>query len=308
MEYDLIVVGGGPAGLSAGIYGVRSGLKTLVIDKTMAGGLAGEAPWIENYPGIDSVKGLELVEKLKAHAAKYVDIKESEPVKDIKIGKDFLVRTEKGEYTAKAVIISTGTTHRKLGVKGEDKFFGKGVSYCATCDGFLFKGKKVAVVGGGNSAAMDAIYLDSLGCKVTLVHRRDELRAEDYLQKRLAGKVNIRLNSVVEEITGDELVKGVRIHDMKERTKKDLGVAGVFVSVGEDPNNELAAKIGVSLDEEGYIKTDKTQRTNIPRVYAAGDVTGGVKQVVVACSEGAIAALSAFEDLRSPYWAKKMIL
>ncbi len=306
MDYELIIVGGGPAGLSAGIYGIRSGLRTLVLDKVMAGGLAGEAPMVENYPGIDSVKGLELVEKLKAHAAKYVDIKEFELVTDIAVGKDFLVRTEKGEYPAKALILATGTTHRKLGVKGEDKFSGKGVSYCATCDGFLFKGKKVAVVGGGNSAVLDAIYLDSVGCKVTLIHRRGELRAEDYLQKRLAGKVGLCLNSVVEEIMGDNFVKGIRIQDTKEKTKKDLEVAGVFVSVGEDPNTELAAKIGVSLDEEGYIKTNKTQRTNIPRVYAAGDVTGGVKQIVVACSEGAVAALSAFEDLRSPYWAKKV--
>jgi len=191
-------------------------------------------------------------------------------------------------------------------VKGENEFFGKGVSYCAICDGFLFKGKKVAVVGGGNSAAMEAIYLDSVGCDVTLIHRRDKLRAEDYLRRNLEGKIDIRLNSVVEEITGDNFVKRVRIHNTKENIKKDLDVAGVFVSIGEDPNSELAAKIGISLDEAGYIMTDKTQRTNIPRIYAAGDVTGGVKQIVVACSKGAVAALSAFEDLRNPYWTKKV--
>lgn len=306
MPHELIIVGGGPAGLSAGIYGTRSGLKTLILEKAVAGGLAGEAPLVENYPGLDAIRGMELVEKLKAHAAKYVELREFEHVKDVEVGKDFLVHTEKGEYPTRALILATGTTHRKLGVKGENEFFGKGVSYCATCDGFLFKSKRVAVVGGGNSAAMDAIYLDSIGCDVTLIHRRDELRAEEYLQKGLAGKVDVRLNSVVEEITGDNFVKGVRVQNTKEKTKKDLEVAGIFMSIGEDPNSELAAKIGISLDEEGYIITDKTQRTNIPRIYAAGDVTGGVKQIVVACSKGAVAALSAFEDIRNPYWAKKV--
>jgi thioredoxin reductase (NADPH) len=138
-----------------------------------------------------------------------------------------------------------------------------------------------------------------------LIHRRGELRADDYLQKKLEGRVKILLNSVVEEIVGESFVKGVRIHNMREKTKKDLEVEGVFVAVGEDPNSGLAAKLGVTLDEDGYIMTDKAQRTNVPRVYAAGDVTGGVKQIVVACAEGAVAALSAFEDLRAPYWTKK---
>ncbi len=306
MPHELIIVGGGPAGLSAGIYGARNGLKTLILEKAVAGGLAGEAPLVENYPALDAIRGMELVEKLKTHAAKYVELREFEPVKDIEVGKDFLVRTEKGEYPTRALILATGTTHRKLGVKGENEFLGKGVSYCATCDGFLFRGKKVAVVGGGNSAAMDAIYLDSVGCDVTLIHRRDELRVEEYLQKKLASKVDTRLNFVVEEITGDNFVKGILVHNVRKKTKKELELAGVFVSIGEDPNSELATKIGVSLDEEGYIVTDKTQKTNIPRVYAAGDVTGGVKQIVVACSEGAVAALSAFENLRNPYWAKKV--
>ena len=307
MSYELIVIGGGPAGLSAGIYGVRSGLKTVILEKTIAGGRAGEAPLVENYPGLEPTSGMKLVEKLKAHAAKYVEIKELEAVEDIEVGTNFLVKTDKGEYSAEALIIATGTTHRKLGVKGEAELLGKGVSYCATCDGFLFKGKKVAVVGGGNAAAMYAIHLDSLGCDVTLIHRRDELRAADYLQRKLEGRVHILLNSVVEGIMGDNFVEGIRVRDMEEKTKEDLDVAGVFVAVGEDPNSGLAAKIGVSLDEEGYIITDKTQRTNVPRIYAAGDVTAGVKQIVVACSEGAVAALSAFEDLKAPYWAKSHV-
>jgi thioredoxin reductase (NADPH) len=306
MSYELIVIGGGPAGLSAGIYGARSGLKTVILEKTTTGGRAGEAPLVENYPGLDPMKGMELVEKLRAQAEKCVEIKEFEKVNDVEVGTNFLVRTDSGEYSTDALIIATGTTHRKLGVKGEAELLGKGVSYCATCDGFLFKGKKVAVVGGGNAAVMYAIHLDSLGCDVTLIHRRGELRSVDSLQRKLGGKVHILLNSMVEEIIGDNFVEGIRVQDLKEKTRKDIEVAGVFVSVGEDPNSELAAKIGVSLDEKGYIITDKTQRTNIPRVYAAGDVTVGVKQIVVACSGGAVAALSAFEDIKTPYWAEKL--
>lgn len=304
MGYDLIVIGGGAAGLSAGIYGVRSGLKTLVLDKGPAGGLLTEAPWIENYPGMETIKGMDLIEKLKSHAKQYAEIKEFEPVEDIEVGGNFLVRTTKGEYTSEALIFATGTELRKLGVKGEAEFAGKGVSYCPICDGNIFKGKRVAVVGGGDTAAVDALFLKNLGCRVTMIHRREQLRAEEIHKKRLQGKVNLCLNSVVEEITGDKFVKGIRIRNVKDNTEKTLDVDGIFVCIGNVPNTGLAAKIGVSLDKEGFIETDKKQRTNVGRVYAAGDVTGGVKQVVVACAEGAIAALSAFEDIRNPYWAE----
>ncbi|HID60652.1 MAG TPA: thioredoxin-disulfide reductase [Hadesarchaea archaeon] len=306
MEYELIVVGGGAAGLSAGMYGARSGLRTLVLDKGSAGGLIAEAPWIENYPGLGTVKGTDLIEKLKSHAEHYVEIRKFEPVEDIKISKEFLIKSSKENYKAKAVVLATGTTRKKLGVKGEEEFVGRGVSYCAVCDGYFFRNKKVAVVGGGDTAAVDALYLKNLGCDVTMIHRRDRLRADDTHRKRLEEKVNFCLNSVVKEIVGDGFVKGIRIRNVKDNTEKLLDADGIFVCIGEVPSNELAEKIGVSLDEEGYIRTDKNQRTNVAGVYAAGDVTGGVKQIVVACAEGAIAALSAFEDLRSPYWVKKV--
>lgn len=305
MEYDLIIVGGGPAGLSAGIYGVRSGLKTLVLDKGPAGGLLTEAPWIENYPGMGTVKGMDLIEKLKSHSKRYAELREFEPVEDIEQKGDFLVRTPNGEYTVKAVVLATGTARRKLGVTGEAEFAGKGVSYCPVCDGYFFKGKKVAVVGGGDAAAVDALFLKNLGCDVTIIHRRDQLRAEDIHRKKLEGRVNMCLNSVVEGIVGDKFVKGVMVRDTKENTTRTLDAEGVFVCIGEVPNSALAAKLGVSLDKEGYVVTDKAQRTNVPKVYAAGDVTGGVKQVVVSCAEGAVAALSAFEDIKNPYWARK---
>ncbi len=297
IEKELIVIGAGPAGMTAGMYGVRSGLDSLVLERGVCGGLSNEAPEIENYPGFGEINGMELASRIKEHVMKYVEIRELERVDEIEAEADgFEVSTDKNSYHAKAIVICTGTRHRRLGVKGEGEFLGKGVSYCAACDGFFFKNRNVAVVGGGDSAARTALYLYNLGCQVTLIHRRDTLRAERYLQRKLddAG-VNICWNSVVREIKGDKAVKSVVI--ATQGVERELHVAGVFVAIGEDPNSELAAKIGVALDEKNYIVTDKSQRTNIKRVYAAGDVTGGLRQVVVACAEGAIAASSAYEDL-----------
>ena len=287
------------------MYGARSGLKTLVLEKGSAGGLISEAPWIENYLGMGTVKGTELIEKFREHAKRYVEIREFEPVEHIEKNEKFVIKTLNGEYESGGVILATGTSRKKLGVKGETEFSGRGVSYCAVCDGYFFKGKKVVVVGGGNTAAVDALFLKNLGCEVTMIHRRDSLRAEEAYKKQLEGRVNLYLNSIIEEIVGDRAVKGVRIRNTKDGTEKLLETDGVFICIGEAPNTELAKKLMVSLDEKGYIKTDKNQRTNVNGVYAAGDVTGGVKQIIVACAEGAIAALSAFEDLRNPYWAKK---
>ncbi len=297
MEKELIVIGAGPAGMTAGMYGVRSGLDSLVLERGICGGLSNEAPAIENYPGFNEIGGMELASRMKEHVMKYVEIRELERVDVIEPKADgFEVSTDKNSYHAKAIVICTGTRHRRLGVKGEGEFLGKGVSYCAACDGFFFKNRNVAVVGGGDSAARTALYLYNLGCQVTLIHRRDALRAEQYLQQKLGeADVNICWNSVVKVIKGDNVVKSVVIDT--RGVERELPVAGVFVAIGEDPNSELAAKIGVTLDEKNYIITDKSQRTNIKRVYAAGDVTGGLRQVVVACAEGAIAASSAYEDL-----------
>ena len=294
---DLVVVGAGPAGMTAGMFGVRSGLKTLVLEKGISGGLSNEAPEIENYPGFNRVGGMELASKIKEHVSRYVEIRELEKVEMIEVSSNELVVTsDKNSYRTRAVVMSTGTRHRRLGAKGEAEFLGRGVSYCATCDGFFFKNKPVAVVGGGDSAVREALYLRNLGCMVTLIHRRDKLRAERYLQQKLedAGVI-ICWNSAVKEIKGDKSLKSV-ILDSKG-VESELPIAGLFISVGEEPNSELAAKMGVALDANGYIITDRSQRTNLKRVYAAGDVTGGVRQVVVACAEGAVAALSAYNDL-----------
>jgi len=302
-NYDLFVVGAGPAGMTAGMYGVRSGLETLVVEKGISGGLSNEAPEIKNYPGFTSVGGMELVEKMKEQASEYVEIKELEMVEKIETGgkgneKNMVVFTEKSSYVTKAVVICTGTKHRKLGVKGEDEFLGRGISYCATCDGFFFRDKPVIVVGGGDSAAKEALYLKNIGCEVTLIHRRDKLRAELYLQKELERTgVPILWNSGVKEIKGDKAVRSVVRYDKKKEIEDELLVEGVFISIGEEPVNELAAHMGVEMDKNGYIITDKNQRTNLERIYAAGDITGGVRQVIVACAEGAIAATSAYNDL-----------
>lgn len=304
-RYELMVVGAGPAGLTSGIYGVRSGLKTLILEEEAAGGKVAEAPLIDNYPGLEEITGMELSERMKKHASKYVEIREIQPVEKIKMREPMTIKSNEGSYETDAIVLATGTKYRKLGVPGEDEFAGRGVSYCATCDGFFFKEKPVLVAGGGNAAIADASYLLDLGCKVRVVHRRDELRAEKALQDSfLEGGGKIIWNSILEEIDGDERVKGARLRNVKDGSKREVEVDAVFISIGGLPRTDLASEIGVELDEDGYIKTDENQRTNLPRVYAAGDVTGGPKQVVTACSEGAIAALSAYVDLKGPYWSE----
>ncbi|KXB02779.1 thioredoxin reductase [candidate division MSBL1 archaeon SCGC-AAA261D19] len=304
-EHELTIIGAGPGGLSAVIYGERSGLETIILEEKTAGGMAAEAPLVDNYPGLEEIKGVELMGRMKKHARKYTEIRELHPVRKIEKGDSIFVETDEKTYATDALIIATGTDHRKLNVPGEDSLEGKGVSYCATCDGYFFKNRSVLVVGGGNTALADATYLLNLGCDVTLIHRRNELRAEKALQEGfLEGGGRVIWNSVLEGIEGDETVQKVRLRDLKEDTESKMEVDGVFVSIGEYPRSELASDIGVELDDSGYIKTDEKQRTNIPRVYAAGDVTGGTKQIVVACAEGAIAALSAYEDVRNPYWVK----
>lgn len=202
--------------------------------------------------------------------------------------------------------MATGAKHRKLGVPREERLYGRGVSYCATCDGYFFKGKKVIMVGGGSSAVTEALYLDSLGVSVTLVHRRDKLRAEIRLQESLSSrKIPVLWNLEVRQILGDKIVTGVRVENTKTGKIEKMPVDGIFISIGYQPVNELAKKMGMELDIAGYIKADRQQKTSIPRIYAAGDITGGVKQIVTAVGQEAVAAMTAFEDLASPYWKEK---
>ncbi len=300
-QYDIIIIGAGPGGLTAGIYAGRQGTKNLIIDRDLAGGLGREVPEMENYPGYDNISGLELIGKMKEQAIKNCELKEMEEVTEIIKTDDkyrFTVKTNKDEYQTKSIILATGSSHRHLEAKGEEEFKGKGVSYCATCDGFFFQGRDIVMVGGGNSALQEALYLNNLGANVTIIHRRDEFRAQKHLQNQIkeAG-INTIMNATVEEIKGEMLVESVILKDTQTDELTELPINGIFISVGYIPHVELASQLGVELDESGHIITDKNQKTNIDYVYAIGDVCVGLKQWVVACGEGAVAATSAFEDI-----------
>ena len=308
-NYDIIIIGAGPAGLTAGMYAGRQNSKTLVIDKGMAGGLGLEVPMMQNYPGFDLIAGMELIQKMKAQSENYCEILENTVIDSIeKAEGGFNLKTSNSpllmtsddagekEFITKTIIFATGSSHRHLNVPGEEEFLGRGVAYCATCDGMFFIGRDVLMVGGGNSAAQEALSLKNLGCNVKLVHRRDELRCEHHLQKALEeNDIEVLWNSTIQEIKGEMAVTSVTL--LRDGKEEDYKTDAVFVAIGDDPSNELAKELGVALDEGGYIITDKKQATNVDGVYSAGDITGGVKQWIVACGEGAVAAISAYDYL-----------
>ncbi len=298
-EYDLAIIGGGIAGLTAGIYAGRAGLSAVIVEKNMAGGQLVNIPEVENWPGEKRVSGKDLAKRLKEHAMEYCEIVEFTEVSEVlREGEKFRVKTSSGEIFAKAVIFATGAKRRELGVPGERELKGKGVSYCATCDGNFFIGKRVIVVGGGNTAFSEAIYLHDIGVKVTLIHRREQFRADQAMVKKAVERgIELMTPYVVSEILGEEKVERVKLRNVKTGEEKEVKVDGVFVAIGTSPNSGLAKLLGVDVDEKGYVKVDRFMRTNVERVYAAGDVTGGVLQLVVAASEGAIAAISAKHDL-----------
>lgn len=304
MDYELTIIGAGPAGYSAAIYAGRSGIKTVVFDKIGGGGLALVSPKIENYAGFESIPGADLMDKMQKHASKYADFHFIEEVKNITKNENlFNIETTNKSYVSKAVILCMGTEYRKLGIPGEQELQGKGVSYCSTCDGQFFKGKNVAVVGGGNSAVIEAIFLKQIGCKdVYLIHRRDQLRAEKAIEdEAIAKQVKIMYRTHVDSIHGEQKVDYLDLHDLKKNKKYNFSVEGIFVSIGEEPQNALAKVLGIKLDEKGFVIVDKQQRTNIKGVYAAGDITGGLRQIITACAEGAIAALTSTEVLGKKY-------
>ncbi len=307
-DYDLVIIGGGPAGLTAGIYAVRKNLKTLVIEKSEFGGTVNLTFEIENYPGLGKISGEELSKRFHSHAKSLgVDFAVDE-INDIKQEDNmFILKGWEGEYKAKAIILATGARHRKLGIPGEEEFAGKGVSYCAVCDAPFFRGKDIAVVGGGNTAVKDALYMSEICSKVYLIHRRDQFRADEVDVEELKRKHNVEFltSSVVEKINGDSKVKSITVRNKKTGETKEVPVEGVFIDIGEIPNNELAKKLGVKLNDRGFIEVNDDMETSIPGVYAAGDITGKLAQIVVAAAQGAIAAVSAYEYIRKPYWAKR---
>ena len=307
-HWDLIIIGAGPAGLTAGIYGARSGLKTLIIEEKTPGGAAAETPLVENYPGFEAISGRELSEKMTQHCRKVgAKINELEKVVELDLkGKKKVVKTDRASYTASAVIIASGCHHRELGIPGEAEFSGRGVSFCAVCDGAFFKGGKVLVVGGGNSAVVSSIYLANLASSVKLAHRRDQLRAEKALQDSLREqKVEILWNTELKEIKGDVKVRKAVLVNNKTGETREMDVDGVFIQVGEVPNSQFAKDAGIAVDEGGYIVVDERQRTNIGGVYAAGDVTTSpVKQIGTAVGDAITAATEAFGYIKRPYYYK----
>jgi thioredoxin reductase (NADPH) len=306
VDVDLLIVGGGPAGLTAGIYAERSGLKTAVVERDSLGGQVALTPVVENYPGFTQVGGKTLVDIMVTHALEYVNIYQGEQVLEIRPGEPIEVDTSRRKFKAKSVLLATGATHRNLGVPGEQQFSGRGVSYCATCDGPLFRGKKVFMVGGGNSAVTEALHLRNMGVDVTLVHRRDNLRAQDVLTKQLATNgIPILWNTEIKEIKGEARVEKVELFNNKNNASEERGADGVFIAIGYKPSVALAQKIGIELNDDGYIKHDSAHRTNVPGIYSAGDVEGGYKQIVTATGQGAAAAMTIFEDTINPYWKEK---
>jgi thioredoxin reductase (NADPH) len=241
-----------------------------------------------------------------SHALEYAQIFQGEEVMDIQLGDPIEVTTSRRKFLTRAILLATGASHTLLGVDGESRLSGRGVSYCSTCDGPLFKDKRVIMVGGGDSAVTEALHLHHIGVSVTLIHRRDSLRAQEYLTKNLIeNKIPVLYNAEVKEIKGNDRVREVLLYNNKTKETSSLETDGVFVAIGYAPAVELAKKIGVEITPDGFIKHDSRHRTNIPGIYSAGDVEGGYKQIVTAAGQGSGAALTIFEDLINPYWTKE---
>lgn len=295
--YDVLIIGSGPAGLTAGIFAVRRNLKTLILSDPGSVSQTEEAAMVDDWPGIMGIKGTELMERFTGHAKKLgVEIKNEKINSIVKIRGGFRVTNTDYKYETRTIIIATGSRHRKGLVKGEDRFSGKGVSYCATCDGPLFKGKKVLVLGGGDSAVTYAILLDQIGAETGLVHRRDKLRATESWQKKLfKTKVKIHWDTVCIEIKGDRFVKSAVLKNKKTGKTTEVPVDGIFVAFGTIPTSELAKDIGLKTDKNGYIMVDKEQKTNVPGVLAAGDCCDNpAKKIVTAAGDGGLAAETAY--------------
>lgn len=301
--YDVVVVGGGPAGLTAALYAARYMLSVVVITEKIGGQMA-EAGWVENYPGIPRIVGPELAKRFEEHVKRYnVTIVLDTVVDILRDGEQFVVKLASGvELKGRTIILAIGVKKRRLGVPGELEFLGRGVSYCAPCDAPLFRGKRVAVVGGGDSAASAALLLAEYADKVYIVHRRDQLRVQPLYRKLLDEnpRIEILYNRVVKRICGDKVVRKLVLENIVNGQIEELNVDGVFIEIGAEPPTDFAKKLGLEVDDKGYIRVRDDMSTNIPGVFAAGDCTnafGGVKQIIVAAAMGAVAATSAYKYL-----------
>mgnify|MGYP005759644589 FL=1 len=300
--YDVVIVGAGPAGLTAAIYALRAGLDTLLLEKSFtSGGQTASTYEIDNYPGLPGISGEEFGQKIRSHADQLGLVSERAQVKGISVDENGIktLKTRKKEYAARTVIVASGARHRLLGAKGEEEFSGMGVSYCATCDGAFYKEQTVAVIGGGNVTVEDAIFLARICRKVYVVHRRDQLRAEEILQKKLSQFSNVEMcwNQVCEKIEGQDQVEKVCLRNTKTGEEREIAVDGVFIAVGIHPNSEAFQGV-LDMDESGYIRAGEDGCTNIPGIFAAGDVrTKKLRQIVTAVSDGANAVSSVQEYL-----------
>ena len=302
--YDLVIIGNGPAGISAGIYAVRYGLDTLVLENNVISGQIATTDIVENYPGFSSITGMELMDRFKEHAQNIGVVTEDDEVIGIRSEGDLkVIHTDERDIETKSVIVATGANPKHVGVPGEEEFAGRGVSYCATCDGPFFRGKSIAVIGGGDSAITDALILSNLASKVYVVHRRDELRAAKVLQDRAFSRNNIEfiLNTVLDEIVGEDdengVVKKVKLKNVESNDKKEIAIDGVFIYVGIIPNTGF---VDVDKTQTGFIMTNEKMETSVEGIYAAGDCrTTPLRQVVTAVSDGAIAAASAHDFVKN---------
>jgi thioredoxin reductase (NADPH) len=296
--YDLVIAGGGPAGLTAGLYAGRGGLRAAIIEKLAPGGLMANTEHIDNYPGFpEGISGFDLAQRMRDQAARFgAEIVSDEAIAVVPEAKSLVVSLTSGKsHRAKAVIIATGAFPKTLGVLGERELLGKGVSYCAVCDGAFFKGQEVAVIGGGDSAVQEAVYLAGICSKVTVVHRRSSLRAAESLQKLAFrnDRISFAWNRTVAAINGQEAVTGLRVMDKESGSYEEIPASGVFIYVGYTPNSAVVRDL-VRLDENGYILTDDNLMTSVPGIFAAGDIRRKlVRQISSAVGDGAAAAVSA---------------
>jgi thioredoxin reductase (NADPH) len=295
--YDVIIIGAGPAGMTAAVYTSRANMSTLMLERGVPGGQMANTEDVENFPGFEHILGPELSTKMFDHSRKfgaeyaYGDVKsveDGDPYKKVVLGKK--------EYLAKSVIVATGSSYRKIGIPGEERLSGRGVSWCAVCDGAFFKGKELVVIGGGDSAVEEASYLTRFATKVTVIHRRDQLRAQKILQQRAFDneKINFIWNHTVEEVLGEDKVSGVRIKNTETNEEQEFPCEGVFIYVGMDPISQAVTGLGI-LNENGYVVTnDADMSTAVPGIFAAGDVREKtLRQIVTATGDGSQAALSA---------------
>lgn len=306
--YDIIIVGGGPAGLTASIYALRAKKSVLLIEKFSPGGQVVQTGKIENYPGFKSIEGAELSRLMFEQASDLgLEVVYSDILNYDITGKIKKVKTYEGEFEAKTIILALGAVARQLDVENEKKFVGKGISYCATCDGNFFKDKVVAVVGGGNTSFEDCLYLSDIVKKIYLIHRRDEFRGDAHTLEKLKtlalnGKIEFVLNSVVKELKGEEKLNSILVENKISKEIREIKVDGLFVAIGRQPDTALLKDI-ITLDKNGYIITDENMRTNVDGVYAIGDVREKrLRQIVTACSDGAIASVDIIDYISKNFW------